>query len=262
METHSVKVLYLMVARGGSRGVPGKNLKRIGGESLIGWKARNARACDPGARIVISTDCPKIASEARSHGVEVPFMRPTELATDTASTASVIQHALEQLPGYDRVMLLEPSSPFTTGPHMRGAIQMMDDLNADLIVGMREVQPNHVFVGERPKDESVAGIITQMAAAGNNLRRQDLGTDWTMNGGLYLFKTDMFLRTGSIYGSPHSYGLLMDRWHSIEIDFPEDLDMAEYAVRWMYVSVPLPVREEYPVVASTPPSEFVESFEE
>lgn len=253
------KTLYLIVARGGSKGVVGKNMKKLADLSLIGWKALSARNCDPTGRLVISTDCPKIAAEARSHGVEVPFMRPAELATDTASTSSVIKHALENLPGYDRVMLLEPSSPFTTDAQMRGALEMMHDLDADLIVGMREVQPHRVFVAEKPKDNAISGIIAQMSSAGENLRRQDLGTDWTMNGGLYLFKTEMFLRTGSIYGSPKSYGLLMDRWHSIEIDFPEDMDLAEYAVRWTYVGVPRPVREVYPVVGSIAPSELAGS---
>lgn len=235
-------VLYLMVARGGSKGVPRKNLARIGNLSLVGWKARAARECDPKCRLIISTDSEEIAIEARNHGVDVPFLRPAELATDTASSASVIKHAIEQLAlngeGFERVMLLEPSTPFTTAKSLRYALTAMEAFDCDAVIGMREVQPNTAFIGDIPRNGSIRGIIESMNARGQNLRRQDFGMQWTASGSLYLFKTEMFLRTGSIYGSLNSNGILVGRYEGVEIDSMEDLAFAEFAYERGYIAKP------------------------
>lgn len=242
MTTTHASCLFLIVARGGSRGVPGKNIRPIGGLSLVGWKARAAAAAAPGARLVISTDSAEIADEARRHGVDVPFMRPADLATDTATSASVVKHALETLATqgehFTWVMLLEPSAPFATATHMREALNMMARLDADLVVGMKETHPHTAFIGERPDDESVALIIESMRRRGRHLRRQDLKQEWTMNGALYLFRADMFLRENDIYGGARSFGLIMDTHHSIEIDSPADLEFAQYVFDKGYVKLP------------------------
>lgn len=242
MTTPTLSCLFLIVARGGSRGVPGKNLRQIGGLSLIGWKARTARKAAPEARLIISTDSAEIADEARRHGVDVPFMRPAPLATDTATSASVVRHALETLETrgerYSLVMLLEPSAPFATGDHMTAALAKIAQLNADLVVGMKETSPHTAFIGERPDDDTIAPIIASMHGRGGHLRRQDLRPEWTMNGALYLFRTDMFLRTGDIYGSANSFGLIMDAHYSVEIDTPADLEFAQYLFDKGYVRQP------------------------
>ena len=232
-----MSVLYLITARGGSKGVPGKNLRKIGGHSLIAWKAHAAKqVISDEDRLVISTDCPIIKMEARVNQVEVPFTRPAELATDTASSADVIKHALASLDTqHDTVVLLEPSAPFTTPDHLVTALVMKQSKNAHLIVGMKHVEPHSTFVAEQPDDDFVTPIIVKMDRVGRNLRRQDLRQEWTMNGALYVFDTAMFKKTGSIYGGARNYGLLMDRWHSIEIDSMHDLEMAEYAYDWEYV---------------------------
>lgn len=236
-------ILFLITARGGSKGVPRKNLTELGGLSVIGWKAR---AVVPfleegeGNRLVISTDDAEIAEDARYHGVEVPFMRPPELATDSASSASVITHALDALDGnFSSVMLLEPSAPFATTDHYRAALKMSVERDADLVVGMKATEPHSIFIGEIPEDGFITPILTRMESFGNyNIRRQDLKPEWTMNGALYLFSVDVFRRTGSIYGGARNYGLLMDHWHSIEIDSRHDLEMARYAVDHGYVAAP------------------------
>ena len=226
-----MSVLYLITARGGSKGVPGKNLRKIGGMSLVAWKANAAKQVITGDdRLVISTECPEIQKEARRNNVEVPFTRPAELATDTASSADVIRHALGALnTHHDTVVLLEPSAPFTTPEHFVTALTMKEAKNAHLIVGMKHTEPHTTFIGEQPNDDFVTPIIVKMDRVGRNLRRQDLRQEWTMNGALYVFDTDMFMETGSIYGGARNYGLLMDRWNSIEIDTLHDLEMAEYA---------------------------------
>jgi len=192
-----VKVLYLLTARGGSKGVPGKNIRKVGGKSLIEWKVSAARPLmRDGDQMVMSTDSTEIAAEAMKYGVSVPFVRPAELATDTASSASVIRHALDKLPGFDAVMLLEPSAPFATTDHLRQALTIYEAQDADLVVGMKETDPNTAFIGEIRDDLSINPIILSMRRHGSHLRRQDLKPEWSMAGSLYLFRTAMFLETG------------------------------------------------------------------
>lgn len=230
--------LFLITARAGSKGVPNKNLRPISGLSLIGWKARAAKAAmKPGDRLIISTESYAIQGDAKFFNVEIPFTRPVELATDTASSASVIKHALENIDGeYKTVVLLEPSSPFTRGSDIIAALTIKEAKNAHLVVGMKHVEPHTTFIAEQPDDDCVTPIMVKMGRVGRNLRRQDLKPEWTMNGALYVFDTEMFLKTGSIYGGARNYGLLMDKWHSIEIDSMDDLEMAEYAFLKGYVT--------------------------
>jgi CMP-N-acetylneuraminic acid synthetase len=111
-----VTVLYLICARDGSKRLPGKNLKTINGISLVGYKCLAAKASKSCTDVMISTDSPQIAEEARQYGVFVPFMRPAELATHTATTEDVVRHAIawwdERSMPFDAIHLLEPSSPF------------------------------------------------------------------------------------------------------------------------------------------------------
>ena len=249
-----MSVLFLMVGRGGSKGVPGKNLKKIGGLSLIGWKARAAHAVmaelergENNCRLVISTDCPEIQEEARRHGVEVPFTRPPELATDNAPSSLVIQHALQTLgQEYTTVCLLEPSAPFATHNHILDAFYMYCTKEAHLVVGMKHTEPHSSFIGEELEDKFITPIVIKMNNYGQDTRRQARKQEWTMNGALYIFSSalfwdDVFIYphdTRSIYNGARNYGYLMDHWHSIEIDSPRDLEMAEYAVANGYVEVP------------------------
>ncbi|MEQ9449286.1 MAG: hypothetical protein RLN70_10335, partial [Rhodospirillaceae bacterium] len=131
---------------------------------------------------------------------------------------------------YDAIMLLEPSSPFATPDHMAKAIDLYQSRAAELVVGMRRTETPSLFVGEQTHDDSIADIVENMRAAPKQ-RRQDQPGEWTMNGALYLVSWEAFKRSGKIYGAAeNSYGLLMDRWHSLEIETPDDLLLAEFAV--------------------------------
>ena len=235
-------ILFLIAARGGSKGVPGKNLKTLSGLSLLGFKARSAQACRGCSRLILSTESEEIQAEGQRLGVEVPFTRPAELATDTAPSDSVVAHALDWIEetegkSYDAVMLLEPSSPFATADHYDQAIALFETRNADLVVGLRELDTYSVFTGPLADTGSIAGIVEQMHAAAG-LRRQDQPVEVTMNGAFYLIRRDAFRRTGKIYGDPAGcFGVIMDRWHSIEVETPEDLALAELAVEQGYVDM-------------------------
>lgn len=240
--TAPLDILFLIAARGGSKGVPGKNLKKVGGLSLLGYKARSAQACAGCSRLILSTDSNEIQAEGRALGVDVPFIRPAELATDDAPSDGVVAHAMDWIEAnegesYDAVMLLEPASPFSTAEHYDQAIALFQKNNADLVVGLRELETYSVFTGALPDNRSIATIVEQMHAE-IGLRRQDQPVEVTMNGAFYLIGWEAFRRTGKIYGDPAGcYGVVMDRWHSLEIETPEDLALAEFAVTQSYLDV-------------------------
>jgi N-acylneuraminate cytidylyltransferase/CMP-N,N'-diacetyllegionaminic acid synthase len=230
-----LKILFLITARSGSKGVPGKNLRKVGGLSLVGYKAIGAlksKYCDG---VMISTDSLEIQEEARHHGVEVPFTRPSELATDEASSSGVVSHAMNWIETqtgdrYDAIMLLEPSTPFTQPSDYDRAVEIMQENDASLVVGMRETRVPTTEVGPMDQQGRITQIVDQVNSAGDT-RRQALSKEYTMNGGLYLFKWDVFKEHGKIYADREkSFGHLMDPIHSVEIDEMIDLDWAEFLV--------------------------------
>ena len=223
-----------MTARGGSKSVPKKNLSQIGGVSLIGFKAISSLRSKYCTRLILSSDDPELQQNALKYGVDVPFTRPAELATDTASSFDVIRHAIDWIETnttetYDAIMLLEPSAPFATSVDFDNAVEKMIELNANAVIGMREMEINSVFVGELDPQGRMTQIIDQMKQ--RYLRRQDTKPEYTMNGALYLFKWEMFKEHHTVYADrDNTYGYVMDRFHSIEIDEPIDLEWARFLV--------------------------------
>ena len=161
------EVLFLVVGRGGSKGLPGKNLREISGLSLVGYKARSARQSRYCSRLIVSSDSLEIQAEAQRHGAEVLFSRPAELATDTASSNDVILHAMDWIETherrrYDAIMLLEPSSPFARADHYDEAVDLLRARNASLVVGMRETEVSSMFVAPLRKDGSIGAIVEKI----------------------------------------------------------------------------------------------------
>jgi len=233
--TDSAQVLFLLVGRGGSKGLPGKNLREIGGLSLIGYKALAARQSRHCTRLIVSSDSADIRAEAKRHGAEVLFERPAELATDTASSNDVILHAMDWIEThekrrYDAIMLLEPSSPFARPEHFDQAVELFVARKASLVVGMRETEVASIFVGTLGKDGSIGGIVEKMLKTPAQ-RRQDQTPEVTMNGALYLIGWEAMRKHRRVYADPAaSYGILMDRMHSIEIESAADLAYASYLI--------------------------------
>ncbi len=229
------QVLFLLVGRGGSKGLPGKNLREIGGLSLIGYKAVAARQSRYCTRLIVSSDSAEIRNEAMRHGAEMLFERPVELATDTASSNDVILHAMDWIEThekrrYDAIMLLEPSSPFARPEHFDQAVELFVARKASLVVGMRETEVASVFVGTLGRDGSIGGIVEKMLMTPAQ-RRQDQPPEVTMNGALYLIGWEAMRKHRKVYADPSaSYGILMDRLHSIEIESAADLAYASYVV--------------------------------
>lgn len=237
-----MRVLFLITARGGSKAIPGKNLLQIAGISLVGYKAISARRSRYCTRLIISTDSQEIQEDARRYGVEVPFTRPAELAADDSSSEDVIWHAMRFIDTntderYDALMLLEPTAPFATYLDYDRAVEMMMERDAGVVVGVHEVAINSIFQGPMDERGRIASIVDKLTGA-RSVRRQDMLQEYTMNGALYLLRWDFFKRHRRRYCDPqNTYGLVMDRAYSVEIDEPIDWAFARFLAENGYVDL-------------------------
>lgn len=224
----------MITARGGSKGLPGKNLKFLGGKPLIAHTVEAARASAAFDRVILSTDASDIANAVRSLGVEVPFMRPTELARDETPHQPVLEHAvrwLDEQEQYrpDAVMILQPTSPFRSPRHIRESIALLDRSGADSVVSVSEVPPHFNPMRTLRIDE---GGMASLFVGGQPVRfrvnrRQDLPPAWTMNGAIYLFRTRvLFSREPSLYGESTA-AYVMPPADGISIDSIDDWTEAE-----------------------------------
>jgi len=221
-------VLGLVPARGGSKGVPGKNVRPLAGHTLLEYTARAARDSGVIDRLMLSTDAPDIADAGRRAGLEVPFMRPAALAADDTPMLPVIQHALAETAKHgwspDVIVLLQPTSPLRRPDHIRDAVTMLRETNADSVVTVVEVprhlSPDYVMRIEegrlRPFLPDGAGVT----------RRQDARPAYSRDGTVYAFRRSTIERFGGIYGDD-CRPLLIDATESISIDSPADWDEAE-----------------------------------
>jgi len=228
-----MRVLYLITARGGSKGIERKNLQEIAGIPLVGFKAISARRSKYCSRLIISTDSAEIQESARSYGVDVPFTRPAELATDTATSVDVVLHAIDYIENetdeqYDAVMLLEPPTPFARHIDYDSAVELMMRRQANVVVGVREMEVNSVFVGPLDQQGRITSIIDKIQATGPT-QRQAVDKEYTMNAALYLLRWDFFRKHKAItLDRENTYGYVMDRFHSADINEPVDLAWARF----------------------------------
>ena len=221
-----MKTLTVIPARGGSKGIPGKNIRPLGGKPLICYAIENALAVSDPADICISTDSAEIAAVAAAAGVPVPFMRPAELATDTASSYDVLLHALRHYENqgilYDRVLLLQPTSPFVRPEHIRGAMALWRD-DIDMVVSVREAATNPYYNAFETDPE---GYLHISKGDGTLTRRQDAPKVWEYNGAIYLMSAESLRRQPlSAFRRRIPYPMPADA--STDLDTPLDWLVAE-----------------------------------
>ena len=236
-----MKILSIIMARGGSKGVPGKNIREIGGLPLLAFKARAAQRSKYPSRLVISTDSPAIQKVARAYGVEVPFTRPADLATDAATNFAVLHHAMQHFESqgetFDAISMLEPSSPFTLPADLDSAVEIMQSNSASLVVSMRDVDNPAPFVGPIEPDGRITQIVSQLKDL-TNVNRQVLPHAYTLNGVVYLFCWDALKNHHTFYSEPaRSFGFETDPLHNIEIDTELDLAWAQFLVEKHHLSL-------------------------
>ncbi len=211
----------IVLARGGSKGVPGKNLRRVGGVSLIGRSVRAARAAPSVAAVYVSTDDPAIAAEARRHGARI-IERPQDLSGDGASSEAGWLHALETVhgdfPALARLVFLQCTSPFTTGADIEACLAAMTGQGADCALSVIE---DHGFLWGLDADGFGSGINHD--ATRQRQRRQDLPPQYLESGAIYCVDAAAFERTGQRFCG--RVALCPVKHPPLEIDTPQDLEL-------------------------------------
>jgi CMP-N-acetylneuraminic acid synthetase len=216
-------VLGLVPARGGSKGIAGKNLAPLRGKPLLAYTCEAARASRSLTRVVVSTDSKEIAAAARSLGVEVPFLRPASLAGDDVPMLDVVRHALDELGDPEAVVLLQPTSPLRRAEHVDAAVELWRATGADSVVSAVRV-PHHLTPGSL----LVLGEDGRLAPLqpGPTLR-QGKPVLYARNGPAVLVVRPSVVRAGSLYGED-SRALVMAAEDSLDVDEPFDLELAEF----------------------------------
>lgn len=226
------KILALITARGGSKGIPRKNIKPLNGIPLINWTINAAKQSAYIDRLILTTDDIEIADIAINAGCEVPFMRPSSLATDTATSMDVILHALENTkPDYDYLLLLQPTSPFRTAKQIDAIIKQGLDRGAPLTVSVSEVKKHPSFMYELKQNLDLDPILPDQLHG----RRQDMPKIYEYNGALYLSSIPYLLKNKS-FKTEDVQAFVMDTITSVDIDEPIDWDFSEFLIKKGYIS--------------------------
>ena len=218
-------------ARGGSKGLPGKNLRKLGAFSLIGQAIASAREASLLTRFIVSTDSPEIAQEAKRHGAEVPFLRPAEFATDQAGMLSVLQHAVRWLESSDGVrpdliVTLQPTSPFRTGVEIDATIRRVIETGSDSAQTLSEASYHPYFMKTLEGDRTVA-----LFPEGHKfVRRQDAPPVYQPSGAVYVTRYGTLMEREEILGEDNR-GVIQGFEASVNIDTEWDFLLAELLLR-------------------------------
>ena len=229
----SRKILAIIPARGGSKGIPRKNVVRLNGRPLIAWSILAARESGCLDRIVVSTDDEEIAAISRECGADVPFHRPPELAQDNTPGVDPVIHAIQWLEAHEEyrpeyVLLLQPTSPLRTAGDIAGVVEMARTTGADTVLGICAAKVHPFSTLRLAENGQLTGFLSSdwREQQRRYPRRQDLPEAHVENGALYLTRRKVILETRTFYGEK-MYGYVMPEERSIDIDTPLDLWIAE-----------------------------------
>lgn len=226
-----MKFVGLITARGGSKGVPGKNIAPVAGQPLIAWTIAAARESKMD-RCIVSTDSDEIAAVCRVAGGEVPFRRPDALAQDDSPHIDVLLHALDWLDnegrGPDYLVLLQPTSPLRTGQDIDAAMDLAIQRNADSVISVCDA-PVHPFWVRRIDESGRLKDFMDWPDNSGYLRRQILPPAYAMNGAIYVIRSKI-LRERRSYFTERTYAYVMPRERSLDVDTAWDLQIAEMAL--------------------------------
>lgn len=230
-------ILGVITARGGSKGIPGKNIKLLGGKPLVAHTIEAAKASGVFDRLILSTDDERIAAVGREYGCDVPFMRPAELAGDATPHLPVIQHAvswLREREGFDPAytMILQPTSPLRQPFHIKESAALIVERDADSILSVAEIPENFNYRKAMVVDgEGLLRLMDGSPIYKRIPRRQDLSKEYWSIGMIYLFKTSLIFDPAN----PNLYGertvpYFVDAKYVVDINEPRDWERAEAAL--------------------------------
>lgn len=224
-----MRILGIIPARGGSKGIPRKNLADVCGRPLVVWSIESGKQLlDSGVlvRCIVSTDDDEIAAVARAHGADVPFLRPTEAATDTAKALAYVLHALDMLEPadgpYDAVMILQPTSPRRDTAAIAEAVTRLAASDADSLISCyQEDYINELVMYE---DKGDGRIRPRHSNHNKGVRRQEHGPTMVRNGAVYVTRVPYLRATGQLV-CDYPVLLRMEKIDSIDVDTPNDLEL-------------------------------------
>lgn len=221
------RVPVIITARGGSKGIPGKNIAPCGGKPLIAWTIEAACAATLVDRVIVSTDDDRIADAARLHGGEVPFRRPAELAGDHSSHVAVVQHAvrwLEENGGeYEYIVLIQPTSPLLMAEDIDAVVRLALENGYDSVITVFETEQHPYFVRRFLPD----GTLEYFSQEGRAYtRRQDLPLAYAEAGAVYVIRRDILMRDNCLE-TAHPRAWVLPRERALDVDEPWDLHLAD-----------------------------------
>ena len=218
------RILAIIPARGGSKGIKDKNIYPIKGKPLIAYSIDAARGSKYIDYIMVSTDSEAIAEKAKENGAEVPFMRPAELAADTSKTIDAIFDAVERLKGqgalYDVLVLLQPTSPLRTSEDIDAALELFFQEEQKSLVSVAEVNDNPVFI-RRLEGNMAIPVLNQSST----VRRQDIEKFYKINGAIYINRISEIAPETSF--NDNKVGYVMAKEKSVDIDCIDDIKKVE-----------------------------------
>jgi len=227
------KLSGLIPARGGSKGLTGKNIIPLLGKPLIAWTIEQALASKYIDRVVVSTDNKEVAEVSKKYGAEVPFARPKELAEDNTKGIEVVLHAIDwfmkndKLKQFDLLMLLQPTSPLRTTEDIDKAIEYLFLREAKAIVSVCEVDHHPLWSNTLPEDGCMKNFIRREVM---NKNRQELPVFYRLNGAIYLAYCNYIKERKSFFGK-ETFAYIMSKERSIDIDNEIDFKLAEILVK-------------------------------
>lgn len=231
-----MKYLYIIPARGGSKGIPGKNIRHFAGVPLIARSVAQALAMASAEDVCVTTDAEDIAEAARKAGAEIRFMRPANLATDTASSRDVMLHAIDfyesQGESYDAIVLLQPTSPLRTVDDIRNAIRAFEKAceegeSPDMAVSVCEAEANPYY---NAFEADSRGFLHLSKGDGKYTRRQDAPKVWQYNGAVYVIRPES-LRCNPMAKFERIIPVEMPSARSVDLDTEADWMLAEHLFR-------------------------------
>ncbi len=225
-----MKPLIIIPARGGSKGIPHKNIKPLNGKPLIQYTIDVARQIAPNEDICVSTDDQEIIKVVEDYGLSVPFVRPAELASDTAGTYEVLLHAIDYYETigkmYDTVLLLQNTSPFRTAEHVKGAMALYRSY-IEMVVSVNETASSPYYNCFEVGND---GYLKKTLDTTMFTRRQDAPKTYEYNGAIYIFNLQRLKETH--YGNFTKRVMYeMDRLHSVDLDTIMDWKYAEFIIK-------------------------------
>ncbi len=224
-----IPVIALIPARGGSKGIPRKNIRILQGKSLLAWTIEAAKASVTVDRVVVSTEDPDIAAVAEQWGAEVPFRRPESLAADDTPGIEVVLHAIQwfqkevQVEQDFVVVVLQPTSPLRTTQDIEAALEMFANPKVQAVVSVCEAEHHPWWMNTLPEDRNMRDFLSPQAL---NTNRQELPVYYRLNGALFAGYASYIQSHRGFYG-PNTYAYIMPQWRSVDIDTEVDWLLAE-----------------------------------